>query len=336
MTSVLVVGGAGYIGSHMVRMLVRQGYDVTVFDNLSRGHRDAVGEAEFVRGDLLFKDELCALFQRKRFDGVLHFAAFCYVGESVTAPRVYYRNNVVGTLNLLDAMLDAGVKRLVFSSTCATYGNPEVLPLTEEHPQNPINPYGRSKLMVEQLLADYGAAYGLQSIALRYFNAAGCDPEGVLGERHEPETHLIPLILREALRLRGGGDPADTCLTLFGNDFPTPDGSCIRDYIHVHDLCTAHLAALQRLATGGVTGVEPFNLGNGQGFSVLEVIAAARRLTGMDIRYELAPRRPGDPAELVGNAAKARTLLGWMPQFDQLDALLNTAWQWHRNRGEIV
>jgi UDP-glucose 4-epimerase len=260
---------------------------------------------------------------------VLHFAALCYVGESVVEPRGYYRNNVVGTLNLADAMLDAGVRRLVFSSTCATYGNPLFLPMTEEHPQSPINPYGRSKLMIEQLLADYGAAYGLGSIALRYFNAAGCDPGGVVGERHEPETHLIPLILREAVRVRAGGDPAGTELTLFGDDFPTPDGSCIRDYIHVQDLCLAHLAALRRLSGEVVGGVEPFNLGNGRGFSSREVVAAARRITGIDIRYRIGPRRPGDPAELVGSAEKARRVLGWSPRYDRLDEILETAWRWH-------
>ena len=329
MTSVLVVGGAGYIGSHMVRMLLREGYEVTVFDNLSRGHRDAVSGAEFVQGDLLRTDHLSSLFRGRAFYGVLHFAALCYVGESVVEPRGYYRNNVVGTLNLADAMLDAGVRRLVFSSTCATYGNPQFLPMTEEHPQSPINPYGRSKLMIEQLLADYGAAYGLGSIALRYFNAAGCDPEGMVGERHDPETHLIPLILREAVRVRAGGDPAGTELTLFGDDFPTPDGSCIRDYIHVQDLCSAHLAALQHSSGGEVAGVEPFNLGNGRGFSSREVVEAARRITGIDIRYRIGPRRPGDPAELVGSAEKARRILGWNPQYEQLDAILQTAWRWH-------
>jgi UDP-glucose 4-epimerase len=328
MTSVLVVGGAGYIGSHMVRMLAREGYEVTVLDNLSRGHRDAVPAAEFVKGDLLNPSDLKALFQRRQFQGVLHFAALCYVGESVTAPREYFRNNLVGTLNLVDAMLDAGVRRLIFSSTCATYGNPVSVPLTEEHPQLPINPYGRSKLMIEQFLADYGVAYGMRSIVLRYFNAAGCDPGGGLGERHDPETHLVPLILREARRVRDGGDPADTELTLFGNDFPTPDGSCIRDYVHVNDLCSAHLAALRRLSGAGESGVEAFNLGNGRGFSVLEVISAACRLTGIDIRYRIGSRRPGDPAQLVGSAEKARSVLGWEPHYNRLEEIIETAWHW--------
>ena len=329
MTAALVVGGAGYIGSHMVRMLADQGHEVTVFDNLSRGHRDAVLGADFVRGDLLNPADLESLFQSRRFDAVLHFAALCYVGESVQMPREYYRNNVVGTLNLLNAMLDTGVRRLVFSSTCATYGDPVSVPITEEHPQAPVNPYGWTKLMVEKALADYGAAYGLNSIALRYFNAAGCDPDGRLGERHDPETHLIPLVLREALRVRSGGDPADTRLTVFGDDFPTPDGTCVRDYIHVHDLCSAHLAALNRLSGAEGGGFEAFNLGNGQGFSVREVIETARRLTGIDIRFRIGPRRPGDPSELVGSAAKARTTLGWKPRFDQLEAILETAWRWH-------
>lgn len=328
MTSALVVGGAGYIGSHMVQMLLQEGYDVIVFDNLSRGHRSAVIGGEFIEGDLLDSHALRGLFCRRQYDVVLHFAALAYVGESVNAPREYYRNNVVGTLNLLDAMLDADVKNLIYSSTCATYGKPVDIPITEEHPQIPINPYGRSKLMAEQLLADYAAAYGLRSISLRYFNAAGCDPEGRLGERHELETHLIPLVLREALRIRNGGDPADTGLTVFGSDFPTSDGTCVRDYVHVTDLCMAHLAALRRLREDKVRGSEAFNLGNGCGFSVREIIETARRVTGIDIRFRQGPPRPGDPPELVGSSDKAREVLGWSPCYNRIETILETAWRW--------
>jgi len=329
--NVLVIGGAGYIGSHMVKMLAAEGYEVTVFDNLSRGHRDAVVASDIFEGDLLNPEEIRRVVRARPFDAVMHFAALCYVGESVLVPRDYYRNNVTGTLNLLDAMLDAGIRRLVFSSTCATYGNPQAIPMTEEHPQVPVNPYGRSKLLIEQALADYAAPYGLQSIALRYFNAAGCDPGGMLGERHSPETHLIPLVLREALRIRGGGNPEETSLTVFGDDFPTPDGTCIRDYVHVEDLCTAHLAALNRLATSSEEGFSAFNLGNGRGFSVKEVVDVARRITGTDIRYRIGPRRPGDPSQLVGSAEKARLHLGWKPQYASLVEIIKTAWNWHNS-----
>jgi UDP-glucose-4-epimerase GalE len=331
LATILVVGGAGYIGSHMVRTLAEQGYRVIVFDNLSTGHRDAVTAAEFIEGDLLRPGDLQQVFGTYSIDAVMHFAALCYVGESVKAPRDYYQNNVTGTLNLLDAMLDADVKRLVFSSTCATYGNPVAIPMTEEHPQAPVNPYGWSKLMIEQVMADYAVAYGVDSIALRYFNAAGCDAAGRLGERHNPETHLIPLVLREALRVRNGGDPADTALVAFGDDFPTADGTCVRDYIHVDDLCTAHLAALRRLGSEPGKGFEAFNLGNGTGFSVREVIEVAREVTGIDIRYRIGPRRPGDPPELVGSATKARTHLGWEPQIILLQNIVKTAWEWQNS-----
>lgn len=268
MPSILVAGGAGYIGSHMVKMLLDEGHKVTVFDNLSRGNLDSVGRADLVVGDLLEPLALQEIFAKKQYDAVMHFAALAYVGESVEQPACYYQNNVVGTLNLLDAMRYAKVDKIVFSSTCATYGNPIMVPITEEHPQNPINPYGTSKLMVENILADYAVAYDFKSISLRYFNAAGCDLDGELGERHNPETHLIPLVLQEALRIREGGDPALTQLCIFGDDFDTPDGTCIRDYIHVNDLCTAHLAAMDRLLNGACRGAESYNLANGQGFSV--------------------------------------------------------------------
>ena len=327
--SVLVTGGAGYIGSHMVKLLASAGHQVTVFDNLSTGHRDAVGGAELVEGDLRDSADAARAFAGRRFDLVLHFAASCYVGESVEDPAKYYANNVAGTLNLLDAMRAAGVLRLVFSSTCATYGDPVALPMTEDHPQRPVNPYGMTKLTAERAMADYGRAYGLATVAVRYFNAAGCDAEGVLGERHDPETHLIPLVLREALRVRAGGDPAATQLQVFGDDFDTPDGTCIRDYVHIADLCAAHLLAMDRLTSADREGgFEAFNLGTGNGYSVKEVIETCRRVTGQEIRYRVTGRRAGDPARLVASAARARTELGWSPGFDSLDAIVETAWRW--------
>lgn len=329
--SILVTGGSGYIGSHMVKELRRAGHRAVVFDNLSRGHAEAVRDAELIVGDLLDSAALASLFAVHRFGLVMHFAAFAYVGESVDQPLRYYRNNVAGTLNLLEAMAAAGVNKLVFSSTCATYGEPTGVTISESHPQNPVNPYGRSKLMVERMLADCSAAYGLKSIALRYFNAAGCHPDGELGERHNPETHLIPLVLGEALRLKNGGDPADTKLMIFGEDYATPDGTCVRDYIHVTDLCTAHLLAAERLLRGECYGFEAYNLGNGSGYSVMEVIDACRRVTRIDIRHMMAPRRPGDPPRLVGNAAKAREVLGWTPRITGLDAIVETAWRWMNN-----
>lgn len=326
--SILLVGGAGYIGSHMCHALLDAGYAVTVFDNLSRGHRDAIGSAELVVGDIRSAADLQTCFGRHRYDLVMHFAAMAYVGESVAAPALYYSNNVTGSLCLLDAMREAQIARLVFSSSCATYGDPLERPITEGHPQNPVNPYGRTKLIVEQALADYAHAYGLQSVSLRYFNAAGCDPAGRIGERHEPETHLIPLVLEQALRVRDGGDPDDTALMVLGGDFTTEDGTCVRDYIHVSDLCRAHLLAAQRLLGGQVAGAEAYNLGNGRGYSVLEVIQAVARVTGLDIRYRIAPRRPGDPAWLVGCANQARTILGWEPHIADIDAIVATAWRW--------
>ncbi len=330
--SILVAGGAGYIGSHMNQMLADAGHRVAVFDSLSRGHRDAVGAAELIEGDLRSADDLRRCFAACDYDLVMHFAALAYVGESVPHPARYYDNNVAGTLKLLAAMRARGVRRLVFSSTCATYGEPLERPITETHPQQPVNPYGRTKLIVEQVLRDYAQAYGLTSISLRYFNAAGCDPAGRLGERHEPETHLIPLVLREAARVLAGGDPRETRLAVYGDDFATPDGTCVRDYIHVTDLCAAHLLAADRLMTDRVEGAEAYNLGNGAGYSVKEVIEAARRVTGADIRYRIDPRRPGDPAWLVGSATRARDALGWRPAIPALEEIVRTAWAWMRSR----
>jgi len=331
--SILVVGGAGYIGSHMVKRLAREGYRVTTLDNLSFGHRDAVLAGDFVLGDLLERDDLTRLLRRSRFDLVMHFAASALVGESVANPRQYYRNNVVGTLNLLDAMLDAGIARIIFSSTCATYGVPDETPITESHPQRPINPYGNTKLAIERALADYGEAYGLRSVALRYFNAAGCGREGDLDERHDPETHLIPLVLREALRVQGGGAREATTLTVFGDDYPTPDGTCVRDYVHVEDLCEAHLLAAKRLLDDRAgRGFEFFNLGNGEGTSVLQVIAAARAVTGVELVHRVARRRPGDPPVLVGSSAKARAVLGYQPTIARIEDIVGSAWRARQRR----
>jgi len=338
MLSILVTGGAGYIGSHMVKMLSQAGHEVVVFDNLSRGFRDAVISGQFVEGDLRSSADVRNLFSVRSFDAVIHFAAFAYVGESVSKPREYYENNVTGTFNLLSGMLDAGVNQLVFSSTCATYGVPESIPIAEEHPQHPINPYGYTKLVIERMLADFSQAYGMRSVSLRYFNAAGCDAEGELGERHDPETHLIPLVLQEAQRVERGGDPADTRLEVFGDDFDTPDGTCVRDYIHVTDLCSAHMKALDRLASGAVTGAEAYNLGNGKGFSVREVIDTCRRVTGVDIQYRVADRRSGDPGVLVGSASKASQVLSWRPAYADLDGIIETAWRWmnkEHGRGKV-
>jgi UDP-glucose 4-epimerase len=315
---ILVVGGAGYIGSHMVKMLGSSGCQVTTLDNLSAGHRDAVLCGEFVEGDIADRPLLDELLGQG-FDGVMHFASFIQVGESVQRPDRYYRNNVVNTLNLLDAMNAAGIKRFIFSSTAATFGEPQYSPIDEAHPQKPINPYGRTKLMVEQALADYDTAYGLKSVCLRYFNAAGADPQGQLGERHDPETHLVPLVLQAA----SGRRPA---ISVFGRDYDTPDGTCIRDYIHIQDLCKAHWLALQSLIKGGES--QAYNLGNGNGFSVQEVIDVAERVTGRKITVTDAPRRPGDPARLVADATQARRQLGWEPEFADLATIIEHAWGW--------
>ena len=324
--SILVVGGAGYIGSHVVLALKRAGYDVVILDNLIYGHKDLVEQVlqvELVIGDIADRTLLDRLFKTHNIAAVTHFAAYAYVGESVEEPAKYYRNNVMGSLILLEAMLAASVTKLVFSSTCATYGIPTTVPVTEEHPQNPINPYGASKLMVERILSDFAQAYDFRSVCFRYFNAAGADPTGLLGEDHTPETHLIPLVLLAALGKRES-------VSIFGTDYPTPDGSCIRDYIHVTDLAQAHLLGLEYLLKGGNSDV--FNLGNGNGFSVREVIETAHKVTGKDIKVIERDRRPGDPPCLVGSGKKATKILGWNPQYSQLDDILSHAWQWHQHR----
>jgi UDP-glucose 4-epimerase len=324
--TVLVTGGAGYIGSHAVLALKEAGYRVVVLDNLVYGHLDIVEtvlDVEFVHGDISDRPLLDQLFQTYPIDAVIHFAAYAYVGESVTNPAKYYRNNVVGTLTLLEAMVQAEVFKIVFSSTCASYGNPHQIPIPEDHPQSPINPYGMSKLMVEQILEDFDRAYGLRSVRFRYFNAAGADPQGRIGEDHSPETHLIPLVLLTALGQRDH-------ITVFGTDYKTPDGTCIRDYIHVTDLADAHILGLKYLLDDGETSV--FNLGNGEGFSVKEVITAAREITGLPITVEEGSRRAGDPAILIGSATKARKVLGWDPQYNQIEVILDHAWRWHQKR----
>jgi UDP-glucose 4-epimerase len=319
---VLVCGGAGYIGSHMAKWLAAHGVAVTVLDNLSTGHREAVRWGELVQADLLDPASLERAFAGQRFDAVMHFCARSLVGESMTRPYDYYANNVSGTLNLLQAMQRHGVERLVFSSTAAVFGQPISERIDEDHPKAPINPYGASKLMVERMLADASAAYGLRSVALRYFNAAGASPDGDIGEAHTPETHLIPNVLRAAL----GTGPA---LKVFGDDYPTADGTCVRDYVHVDDLAQAHLLALAYMDQHA--GAHAFNLGNGHGFSVREVIAAAQQVTGRPVPYEIAPRRAGDPAVLVASSDKARHELGWAPQYTELAPIIESAWRWHGN-----
>jgi len=324
--TILVTGGAGYIGSHTVLALKQAGYNLVILDNLVYGHRDLVEkvlQVELIEGDTGDRPLLDDLFKTRDIAAVMHFSAYAYVGESVTDPAKYYRNNVLGTLTLLEAMLAASVKKFVFSSTCATYGVPEVVPIPENHPQNPINPYGATKLMVERILSDFDPAYDFKSVRFRYFNAAGADPQGLLGEDHNPETHLIPLILLTALGKRES-------ISIFGTDYPTADGTCIRDYIHVSDLADAHVLGLEYLLKGGDS--EVFNLGNGQGFSVKEVIAAAAQVTGLTIPVKECDRRPGDPPALIGSGEKAKNILGWKPQFPDIKDIVLHAWQWHQQR----
>ena len=317
--AILVTGGAGYIGSVAVDDLIDSGESVAVIDNLSRGHRDAVNEnAAFYEGDIGDRELVTRICREQNVTAVMHFSAFAYVGESVGRPDIYYQNNVIQTASLLDALRASGVKQFVFSSTCATYGEPVRIPMDESHPQNPTNPYGRTKLMVEHMLADYDRAFGMKYVALRYFNACGATEKRF--ERHDPETHLIPLILDAASGKR-------EFVSVFGGDYPTPDGTAIRDYIHISDLSQAHLLALKYLQDGG--GSDVFNLGNGSGFSVLDVIDAARRVTGLDVPYKVEPRRPGDPSRLIAKADKAASVLGWNPQHTLLDSIIDSAWKVH-------
>jgi UDP-glucose 4-epimerase len=328
--TILVTGGAGYIGSHAVLALREAGYEVVILDNLVYGHRDIVEtvlKVELIQGDIADRALLDQIFKTREFAAVMHFAAYAYVGESVGQPAKYYRNNVAGTLTLLEAMCAAGIKNFVFSSTCATYGVPEQIPVSEDQRKQPINPYGMSKLMVEHILDDFDRAYGLRSVRFRYFNAAGADPQGRLGEDHTPETHILPLVLLTAMGKRES-------ISIYGTDYDTPDGTCIRDYIHVTDLAQAHILGLEYLLNGGKTDV--FNLGNAQGFSIREVIEAARVVTGRPIAVTLADRRPGDPPILVGSGEKAKQVLGWNPQYAELETILKHAWQWHQKRHEAV
>jgi len=320
---VLVTGGAGYIGSHMAKLLVETGAQVTVLDDLSTGHPEAVRGRDFVKGDIADVSFMKKLLQEKAIEAVVHFAASSLVGESMADPLKYYRRNIGGTAALLQAMHEAKVTRIVFSSTAAVYGDPVRIPIDEAHPTQPVNPYGASKLAVERMLSDCSAAYGIGAVVLRYFNAAGADPSGDLGERHDPETHLIPLVLQAAAARRES-------ISVYGNDWPTRDGTCVRDYIHVSDLCVAHLQALEWLANGG--RYEVFNLGNGEGATVLEVIEAARRVTGKPIKIVPSPRRAGDPPSLVADASKARRVLGWQPARADIEDIVRDAWNFEQRR----
>jgi len=322
--AILICGGAGYIGSHINKQLHKEGYETIVYDNLAHGHQEAVKWGAFIQGDLGNPEEIRQIFRKYHIEAVFHFAAYAYVGESVMEPEKYYYNNVVNTLNLLKVMREYGCNKIIFSSTCATYGEPERVPITEDMVQNPINPYGATKLMVERIFRDYQKAYGLEFVVLRYFNAAGADPDGEIGESHEPETHLIPLILDAA-----SGKRED--IKVFGTDYDTPDRSCIRDYIHVCDLAAAHLMALHYLQQGGKSDF--FNLGNEQGTSVLQAIDAVKRVTGRKFKVTLSDRRDGDPAKLVGSSQKAQKVLGWKPVYGDIDRIVEDAWRWHENAG---
>ena len=318
--NVLVVGGAGYIGSHAVRKLTDAGHHVLVYDNLSRGHREAVPDGLLIEGELTDTATLTRVLTEHGIEAVMHFAAFALVNESVNDPSLYYQNNVVATLSLLEAIRLADVKKFVFSSTTATYGEPDQVPISEDTPQRPINPYGFTKLVIEQALADYAEAYGMGYAALRYFNAAGAHPDGTIGEDHEPETHLIPIVLQVALGQRDS-------ITIFGNDYQTSDGTCVRDYVHVNDLADAHLKALDKIRPS--TGI-CLNLGTGRGTSVREIIDACREVTGHAIPEKIGQRREGDPSELVADASRAQDQLGWKPQYVDVRSIVETAWRWHQ------
>lgn len=318
--NILVTGGAGYIGSHFVRLLKRNNINVVVFDNLSRGHQESIPEGvAFENVDLLDYNSLVSKLNVYSIDAVVHFAAFAYVGESVADPKLYYVNNVFGSINLLNAVTEVGINKIVFSSTCSLYGNPEIVPISENESIKPINPYAKTKHIIENVLSDFDSAYKLKYVALRYFNAAGCHFEGEVGESHQPEPHLIPIVINNAL----GKTPP---ISVFGDDYPTPDGTCVRDYIHVEDLAVAHLLALEYLNKGNKSDV--FNLGTGDGYSVKEIITAVERVSGKKVEYNISARREGDPAILVADNKKAREILGWCPKY-KLDDVINSAWKWH-------
>ena len=322
MRNILVVGGAGYIGSHIVKDLSENNYRVIVFDNLSEGHREAVSCDDFIHGDINDENALNNLFEEYKIDAVMHFAAFAYVGESVANPEKYYKNNVAATINLLSSMLKHNVKKIIFSSSCTTYGNPKYTPIDENHPQNPISPYGRSKLMVEKIIDDYNKAYDLQYMILRYFNAAGAHPDGTIGESHKTETHLIPLVLKTLT-----GENKD--IKIFGTDYETVDGTCVRDYIHVCDLAAAHRLSLEALFSGGES--RHLNLGNGIGFSVKEIISVCEKITGKKVPVTLSGRRPGDPPFLTASSNYKKDIPGFEPKFN-IDDIVKTAWEWEKNR----
>lgn len=320
---ILVTGGAGYIGSHTNKELYRRGYKTVVYDNLVYGHKESVKWGILEIGDLSDKERLESVFKNYPIEAVIHFAAYAYVGESVTEPAKYYNNNVCNTIHLLDMMRKYKVNDMIFSSTCATYGVPDKMPITEDMPQNPVNPYGATKKMVEWILEDYHRAYGLNYCCLRYFNAAGADPDGEIGESHTPETHLIPLILDAA-----SGKRESICV--FGTDYPTEDGTCVRDYIHVTDLADAHIRALEYLKQGGESTC--FNLGNGNGDSVRHVIEVVKQITGKKFIVKEEKRRAGDPPMLIGSAAKAEKVLGWKPQYKEIETIVEHAWKWHEKK----
>jgi UDP-arabinose 4-epimerase len=323
MQNILITGGAGYIGSHTAKAIKKAGFTPVVYDNLSRGHKELVKFGPLVVGDLSDTEKLAATLNEYQPMACIHFAAFAYVGESVVDPGLYYRNNVLGSLNLIEALLKGGVNKIVFSSTCATYGQPDVEFITESTPQKPINPYGHSKLMVEQILKDFDVSHGLKSVALRYFNACGADAEGDIGEMHDPEPHLIPRIIMAA---QGRIHHID----VMGTDYPTPDGTAVRDYIHVSDLATAHVQAMAYLLNGGASDV--FNLGTGQGHSVKQVIAAVKRASNREVPVVYAPRRAGDPAHLVADNNKAKRMLGFDPRYMEIEEAVRTAYVWHVGR----
>lgn len=321
--NILVTGGAGYIGSHTVKELKEKNYNVTVLDNLSNGRMTSLKDVHYITGDIGDYNKVIDVLESHEIDAVINFAALAYVGESVSDPRKYYDNNVVKGKALLDAIVDSGMKKIVFSSTCATYGIPESVPINENEKQCPINPYGWTKLIFERMMKDYDSAYGLKYVSLRYFNAAGADAEGLMGEDHNPETHVIPILLENALGIRNE-------FSVFGTDYDTRDGSCIRDYIHVTDLADAHIRAIEYLFENGKS--DSFNLGTGEGVTVLELIKAVERITGKKLKVSMKGRRPGDPDELVADNTKAKSILGWIPSHSSIDNIIETAWTWHSGR----